>query len=125
MSHDRLKWYALAGAIISEVAATLSLKAALDHTGWYLLVALGYAASFALLAIALRHGMKVAVAYGIWSAGGVTLTTVLSALLFAEPLTGLMGLGIAVIIAGVLTVELGGTAQPTTDASTPDAGLTR
>jgi small multidrug resistance pump len=101
------KWFVLAAAIGSEVAATLALKAALDHPGWYALVAAGYVAAFAFLAVYLRLGMKIGVAYGIWGAGGVTVTAVLSAVIYGEPLTALMGLGIALIIAGVLTVELG------------------
>ena len=101
------KWLVLAAAIGSEVAATLSLKAALDHPAWYALVVAGYLAAFVFLAVCLRLGMKIGVVYGIWGAGGVTLTAVLSTWIFGEPLTALMGLGIALIIAGVLTVELG------------------
>jgi small multidrug resistance pump len=101
------KWLMLSAAIGSEVAATLALKAALDQPAWYALVAAGYLAAFGFLSICLRLGMAIGVAYGIWGAGGVTLTAVLSALIYGEPLTALMGLGIALIIAGVLTVELG------------------
>lgn len=101
------KWLVLAAAIGSEVAATLALKAALDHPAWYVLVAAGYLAAFGFLAVCLRLGMQIGVAYGIWGAGGVTVTAVLSALIYGEPLTALMGLGIALIIAGVLIVELG------------------
>jgi small multidrug resistance pump len=101
------KWLVLTAAIGSEVAATLALKAALDHPAWYVLVVAGYLAAFGFLAACLRLDMKIGVAYGIWGAGGVTLTAVLSAALYGEPLTALMGLGIALIIAGVLTVELG------------------
>ena len=100
-------WLVLAGAILSEVAATLALKAALDHSIWYVLVTGGYVAAFLLLAACLRLGLKIGVAYGIWGASGVTLTALLSAVLFEEPLTAVMGLGIALIVGGVLTVELG------------------
>lgn len=89
------------------MSATLALKAALDQPGWYVLVAIGYVAAFALLAVTLRAGMGIGVAYGIWGACGVALTAVLSKMIFGEPLTALMGLGITLIIAGVLTVELG------------------
>lgn len=51
--------------------------------------------------------MALGVAYGIWGATGVALTAVGSLLLFGEPITALMGIGIIVIIAGVLCVELG------------------
>lgn len=95
------------GAIVSEVTATLSLKGALDHSALYVVVAVGYTAAFAFLAGVLRAGMGLGVAYGIWAAAGVAATAVMSALLFDEPFTPVMGLGLGVIILGVLAVELG------------------
>lgn len=103
----RLTQLLLVGAIMCEVSATLSLKAALDHPWLYLVVAAGFTAAFALLAAVLRRGMGIGVAYGIWSATGVVLTTALSWLIYDETVTGVMGLGIALIIGGVLLVELG------------------
>ena len=47
------------------------------------------------------------IAYGIWSAGGVAVTAIASRFLFGEPLTRIMVAGIALIMAGVLFVELG------------------
>jgi small multidrug resistance pump len=47
------------------------------------------------------------VTYGIWAACGVALTAVASKVFFDEPLTNLMLIGIAFIIAGVLLVETG------------------
>lgn len=101
------RWLLLAGAVASEVAATLSLKGALDHPWLYVIVFSGYVGAFALLAAVLRRGMGLGVAYGIWGAAGVASTAFLSALIFAEPLTPLMFIGLGVIIAGVLVVELG------------------
>ncbi|RCK69203.1 QacE family quaternary ammonium compound efflux SMR transporter [Desertihabitans brevis] len=100
-------WGALGAAIVSEVAAALALKAALDQPAWYALVVAGYLSAFTLLTVCLRLGLPIGVAYGVWGAGGVTLTALLSAVLFAEALTAQMGLGMALIVAGVLTVELG------------------
>lgn len=101
------RWLLLLGAILCEVSASLSLKAALDEPLFYLVVVAGFSAAFALLAAVLRHGMGIGVAYGIWSATGVVLTTTLSALIYDEVVTGLMGVGIVLIIGGVLLVELG------------------
>src|SRR5690625_5638540 len=86
-------WLFLIGAILAEVIATLSLKAALDLPVLYLVVAAGYAVTFVLLAQSLRRGMGLGVAYGIWGASGVTLTAVLAAFLFGEDLNAVMGLG--------------------------------
>lgn len=101
------KWLVLTAAIGSEVAATLALKAALDHPAWYVLVVAGYLAAFGFLAACLRLDMKIGVAYGIWTASGVALTAVLARLIFGEPLTRTMAAGILLISAGVLLVELG------------------
>lgn len=102
-----MKWLLLAGAIVTEVAGSLSLKGALDQPLLYIVVAVGYLTSFTLLTLVLRAGIPIGVAYGIWGALGVALTALLSALIFAEPLTPLMLAGMALVIAGVLCVEVG------------------
>ena len=101
------KWLLLSMAIATEVAATLALKAALEAPWWYAAVVLGYAGAFTCLALAMRAGLGLGVAYGIWGALGVALTAVLAMLLFAEALTPMMMLGLGVIIAGVVLVEFG------------------
>jgi small multidrug resistance pump len=101
------KWLLLACAIGSEITASLSLKAAQDRPGWYALTALGYLTSFALLTAVLRRGLPLGVTYGIWGAAGVSLTAVFGAVIFDETLTGVMMLGIVLVVAGVLLVELG------------------
>ncbi|RKN08050.1 DMT family transporter [Streptomyces radicis] len=101
------KWLLLCAAIACEVTATLSLRAALDHAAWYAVVAVGYLASFVALSLLLRTGMGIGVAYGIWGASGVALTAVLATVFFGDALTATMGLGIALVIGGVLCVELG------------------
>jgi small multidrug resistance pump len=62
-----------------------------------------------MLSWSLSLGMPVGIAYGVWSAAGVALVALLGRVLFAEPLTWVMGLGIGFIIGGVLTIELLGT----------------
>jgi len=104
-----MEWVYLSGAILLEVASTLALRvAAAGRRRWYAVVITGYAISFGLLALALDAGMGIGVAYGVWTAVGVALTAVLSKLLWDEPLTVVMGLGIVLIIGGVLLLELGG-----------------
>lgn len=100
-------WLLLAAAIAVEVTASLSLEAALDTPAWYVVVVIGYASSFVLLGFVLRAGMPLGVAYGVWGATGVAATALLAAALFGEPLTPTMLVGLVLIIAGVLCVELG------------------
>lgn len=100
-------WVLLLGAIVTEVAGTLSLRASQDHMLWLLLVVAGYSASFYLLTRVLRAGMPVGVAYGIWGALGTAVTAVAAAMIFGDPFTGSIVLGIGLIIGGVLLVEFG------------------
>ncbi len=105
-------WLTLAGAIVIEVLATLGMRASdgFRNRRWIAPVVIGYITSFALLSITLSLGMPVGIAYGVWSACGVALVAMVARVLFAEPLTPLMVAGIALIIGGVLTIELTGSA---------------
>jgi small multidrug resistance pump len=101
-------WLALAGAIVIEVVATLSLRASdgFRKKAWIAPVVAGYLVSFYLLWLSLSLGMPVGIAYGVWTACGVALVAVIARFLFNEPLTWMMALGIALIVAGVLTIEM-------------------
>ena len=100
----------LIAAIVVEVSATLALRvAARGRVLFYAVVLIGYAIAFTLLWASLRQGIPLGVAYGIWAAAGVALTAVASRVLFREPLTPKMIGGIALIVVGVLLVELGAT----------------
>ena len=74
---------------------------------WWLGVAAGYAVAFSLLGVVLVEGMPLGVAYGIWAAAGVALTALISRVFFKEPLTWIMGAGLALIVGGVLLIETG------------------
>lgn len=103
----------LAGAIVSEVTGSVSLKAALDRPALYVLVVAGFVTAFVLLGAVLRRGMALGVAYGVWSATGVALTAVLSRIVYGEPFTALKVAGLVLVIGGVLLVEVG--SQQTAD----------
>ncbi|OBB70892.1 multidrug efflux SMR transporter [Mycobacterium sp. 852014-52144_SCH5372336] len=106
-------YWTLAGAIVFEVFATLSLRASegFRRRAWIAPIVLGYLASFYLLWLTLALGMPVGVAYGVWTACGVALVAVIARFVFTEPLTWVMALGIALVVGGVLTIELGGVAH--------------
>jgi small multidrug resistance pump len=105
----------LAAAIACEVGATLSLRASdgFSKWGWAFPVAIGYAASFVLLAFVLKRGIPVGVAYGVWSAVGVVATAVLARYFFGDPFTFLMGGGVVLITGGVFLLEYGADAHVT------------
>ncbi|HEV7420099.1 MAG TPA: SMR family transporter [Mycobacterium sp.] len=103
-------WLVLAAAIGIEVVATLSLRASdgFRKKAWVVPVVAGYLASFYLLWVTLSLGMPVGIAYGVWTACGVALVAVIARFLFKEALTWTMAAGIALIVAGVLTIEMSG-----------------
>ncbi len=107
-----MMWLTLAGGILLEVLSTLGMRASdgFRKRAWIAPVAVGYVGSFALISQTLALGMPVGIAYGVWSACGVALVALLAKVLFAEPLTPLMLAGIALIVTGVLIVELSGSA---------------
>lgn len=103
-----MEWVYLAGAIIFEVLGTLCMRmGAHGSSKWYIGLVFGYLLAFTSLSLALMEGMGLGVAYGIWTAVGVAITGVLSKILFDEPLTWMMTAGIAIVIGGVLLVEMG------------------
>ena len=101
----------LAAAIISEVIATSFLKyASGPKSVWwaYVIVAVGYIASFVLLSITLRSGVPLGIAYAIWAGAGVVVVAVISWLVFHESLTWPQIIGMVLVIGGVGLLELGG-----------------
>lgn len=107
-----MMWLTLAGGILLEVCSTLGMRASdgFRKRAWIAPVVVGYVASFALISWTLSLGMPVGIAYGVWSASGVALVALLGRALFGERLSPMMILGIGLIIVGVLTIELSGSA---------------
>ncbi|PBC77260.1 small multidrug resistance pump [Streptomyces sp. TLI_235] len=99
----------LALAIASEVCATSLLKLTDGFSRLWpsIGVALGYVLSFLLLGRALKH-IPVSVAYAVWSGAGTAAVAAIGATFFAEPLGRLQWLGIALVIAGVIVINLRG-----------------
>lgn len=78
-----------------------------NNPWWALLTVVGYAGAFVSLAPLLRMGASIGAVYGIWASSGVALTAILGALIFGEPFTFLIAVGIAIVIACVVLVETG------------------
>ncbi len=100
----------LAGAIVSEVLATLSLRASegFSKLGFALVVVVGYVLAFVLLSFTLTRGVPLGVAYGIWAAVGVAAVAVLSVPLFGEGLSAIQVGGLVLVVLGVVAIEAGG-----------------
>nr|PZN38823.1 MAG: ligand-binding protein SH3 [Actinomycetota bacterium] len=109
MREDRMPLVFLTLAICAEVLGTTLLKLSAGFTRpWPALGSLGaYGLSFALLAQALR-GMGVGVAYAIWSGVGTALIVLIGVVFLREPITLVKVTGVALVVAGVVTLQLGG-----------------
>jgi small multidrug resistance pump len=94
-------------AIVAEVIATSSLKAAAEFTRLLpsIVVVIGYAVAFYCLSLSLRV-IPVGIAYAIWSALGVVLVCIAGAMFYGQLLDTPALVGIALIIAGVLVINL-------------------
>jgi small multidrug resistance pump len=99
----------LAFAIASEVVATVALRATHGYSRPLplLIVILGYGAAFFLLGLVLRS-IPVSVAYAVWSAVGTAAIAVIGMAILGEPVTALKVASLALIIAGVVGLNLAG-----------------
>lgn len=100
----------LAVAICAEVLGTSLLRATEGFTRlWPTLGALtAYGVAFYALAGAVHRGLGVGIAYALWAGLGTTLIVIIGVLALGEPLGWVKVAGIALIVAGVLVLNLGG-----------------
>jgi small multidrug resistance pump len=100
-------WIHLAIAILSEVVATTALKASAGFSRFWpsVLVVVGYGCAFYFLSLTLRS-IPVGIAYAIWSGVGVVLVCLLGWLIYGQKLDLAAGVGIALIVAGVMVINV-------------------
>lgn len=100
-------WLYLTLAVISEVIATSALKSSAGFTRLApsLIVIIGYALAFYLLALTLRS-IPVGIAYAVWSGLGIVLVTLIAWWLHGQKLDMWGYIGMALILAGVLVLNL-------------------
>lgn len=94
-------------AIVAEVIATSALKQSdgFSRLGPSLVTACGYALAFYCLSLALRH-ISTGVAYAMWSGIGIVLITLVAWWWRGERLDMPALAGMALIILGVLVMNL-------------------
>ena len=94
-------------AIVAEVVATSALKATAGFTRPWpsVIVVVGYAIAFYGLAQTLKT-IPVGIAYALWSGIGIVLVAIAGWVLFRQALDLAAMLGIALILAGVLVLNL-------------------
>ncbi|MEU9337507.1 multidrug efflux SMR transporter [Streptomyces sp. NPDC048290] len=99
----------LAGAIAAEIAATTSMKYSQGFTRLWpsLITAAGYIVAFVLLAQTLKT-ISVGTAYAIWSGAGTAVIALIGTVFLGEGMTLTKAAGIALIVIGVVVLNLGG-----------------
>ncbi|WP_411140863.1 DMT family transporter [Streptomyces sp. x-80] len=99
----------LAGAILSEILATTAMKYSEGFSKLWpsLGTVAGYLIAFALLSQTLKS-MSVGTAYAIWSGAGTAVIAVIGMVFLGETASALKILGVLLVIAGVVTLNLGG-----------------
>ena len=100
-------WLYLALAIVAEVVATTSLKASdgFQKLVPSLIVVVGYALAFTFLSQTIKV-IPVGITYAVWSGFGIVLVSFSSWLLYGQKLDPPALVGISLIIAGVLVINL-------------------
>jgi multidrug transporter EmrE-like cation transporter len=99
----------LSAAIGSEVAATLALKAS-DGFSRPLpaaIVVVGYAISFWLLALVLKH-LSVGTTYAVWSAVGTAAIALIGMVAYGEAANALKLASLGLIVLGVIGLNAAG-----------------
>lgn len=101
-----ISYFALAGAILCEVAGSAFLQKSAQFTkiGPTAVMALFYLTSFYLLSVALRS-LPLGIAYAIWGGLGIVLTAVVSVVVFRQTLDAMAMLGIGMIVGGVVILN--------------------
>ena len=94
-------------AVLAETIGTTALQASQQFTrlGPSVVVFLAYGVSFWLLSMTLRF-MPVGVVYAIWSGMGIVFIAIIGFLVFRQSLDVAAVLGIGLIIAGIVVIQL-------------------
>lgn len=101
------KWIALGIAIVAETIATSAMKSSEGFTKLIpcIIVLVGYGVAFYFLSQTLKS-IPVGIAYAIWSGVGIVLISLAGWLLFGQKLDAPALIGIALVISGVIVMNV-------------------
>lgn len=102
-------WFFLIGAVILEVFGTISMRLSegFQHLWPTVTMIASYISCFALLTLSLKS-FDLGLAYAIWAGLGTALTVGAGIFLFQEPLNATKVISVALIIIGVVGLNLSG-----------------
>jgi small multidrug resistance pump len=100
-------WAKLAIAIVVEVIATVALRQShgLTKPGWVVLMVAGYVISFYLLS-RITGQLEIGLIYAVWSATGTALVAIIGIAAFGESVNPLKIIGLALVILGVVALNV-------------------
>lgn len=104
-----MTYLTLAGAIVAEVLGTTAMKYSDGFSRLWpsLATVAGYVVAFVLLAQTLKS-MSVGTAYAIWAGVGTASVAAIGMVFVGEAVTVAKIVGVALVIAGVVVLSLGG-----------------
>ena len=107
-----MKYFFLAAAIVCEVLGTSFLKKSDGFTKLWpsVITVVSFVACFYLFSQALKS-IPLGIAYAIWAGMGIVLTATVSVVIFKQSLDTPAILGMILIVAGVLVINLFSTAE--------------
>jgi small multidrug resistance pump len=102
-------WTLLAFAIAAEVVGTTALRASngLTRAVPVTVTTVAYVASFALLALTLKH-LSLGTTYAIWSGVGTVVIVFIGRLVYHEVISFATAAGVVLVVAGVVVIHVGG-----------------
>lgn len=102
-------WIYLTIAITSEVIGSMGLKASQGFSKMLpsIIMGVGYISAFYFLSLTLKT-LPLSLAYAVWAGLGTALIAILGVLFFKEQLSITAWMGLALIIVGVVLLNLSG-----------------
>jgi len=102
-----MHWILLSLGIAIEILATTSLKLSDGFTklGFAGLTLICFGLAFYVMSLVVRT-MPLGIAYSVWAGGGIAGVTLVGAVAFGQTLDGFAYLGIALILAGALVLNV-------------------
>jgi len=102
-------WIYLTVAILAEVTGTVALRyiQGFSRPLPLAIVVAGYSLAFYLLTRTLKE-LSLGLTYAVWAGAGTALVALVGMLALDEPVNALKLLGLVLVIAGIVSLNLGG-----------------
>lgn len=104
-----MAWIYLTVAILAEVTGTVALRyiQGFSRPLPLAIVVAGYSLAFYLLTRTLKE-LSLGLTYAVWAGAGTALVALVGMLALDEPVNALKLLGLVLVIAGIVSLNLGG-----------------